>query len=321
MKKNLKIVNITNLAFTLVELLGVIILLGVIALITFPIIDKSIKNSKQEALNRTIENIKEAAYNYSVANDIGVSTTYRILQLSELIYSGFLKENIINPVTNEQLQGCVLYKWNNANNQYIFEYSEECETMDTEPVVDIIYDNNLINENGWANKDLAITISGNGEVKYCISDKECEPNELIEVGNNTKFVTNEGINYVCGSINNSLGIDKKCVTIKLDKTAPVDFQLDIVGTKGENGWFVSDVKITNVDGYDDLSGIATATSNISLIDYNTSGQDVIITLTDLAGNIATFTKMIKVDKESLQGTSLLLNGTTSRIDIILGTRN
>ena len=113
--------------FTLVELIGVIIILGVLALITFPIIDKSIKNSKQQALDRTIDSIEKAAYNYSVENDIGYSTEYKKLQLSDLVSKGFLKENIINPVTNEQMQGCVLYRWDDTNNQYIFEYSEECK--------------------------------------------------------------------------------------------------------------------------------------------------------------------------------------------------
>ncbi len=113
--------------FTLVELLAVIIILGVIALITYPIIDKSIKNSKQQALDRTIDSIEEAAYKYSVENDIGYSIEYKALQLSDLVSKGFLKENITNPVTNEQMQGCVLYRWDDPNNQYIFEYNEECE--------------------------------------------------------------------------------------------------------------------------------------------------------------------------------------------------
>ena len=60
--------------FTLVELIGVIIVLGVIALITYPIIDKSIKNSKEQALERIIDNIEEAAYSYSVKHDIGYPT-------------------------------------------------------------------------------------------------------------------------------------------------------------------------------------------------------------------------------------------------------
>ena len=125
--------------FTLVELLGVIIILGVIALITFPIIDKSIKNSKQQALDRTIDSIEEAAYRYSVENDIGYSTEYQTLQLSDLVSKGFLKENITNPVTNEQMQGCVLYRWDDTNNQYIFEYDEECEVPPPPPnFIDIL---------------------------------------------------------------------------------------------------------------------------------------------------------------------------------------
>ena len=119
--------HLLNNAFTLVELLGVIIILGVIALITYPIIDKSIKNSKQQALDRTIDSIEEAAYKYSVENDIGYSIEYKALQLSDLVSKGFLKENITNPVTNEQMQGCVLYRWDDTNNQYIFEYDEECK--------------------------------------------------------------------------------------------------------------------------------------------------------------------------------------------------
>ena len=113
--------------FTLVELLGVIIILGVIALITFPLIDKSIKSSKEKALERTIDGIEEAAYNYSVENDIGYSTEYKVLSLTTLISNGFLNNKLINPVTNEELKGCVLYRWDSTVSQYIFEYDEECD--------------------------------------------------------------------------------------------------------------------------------------------------------------------------------------------------
>ena len=113
-------------AFTLVELLGVIIILGVLALITFPIIDKSIKNSKEKALERAIDNIEEAAYNYSITNDIGYETFYNKLSLEELKKAGFLEKETINPVTNENMNGCVLYKWNDSKKQYEFKYDEPC---------------------------------------------------------------------------------------------------------------------------------------------------------------------------------------------------
>ncbi len=112
--------------FTLVELLGVIIILGVISLITFPIIDKSIKNGKEKSLEQVIHNIEKAAYEYSIKNELLYSTVYNKIELSTLISSGFLKENIINPITNEPMQGCVLYKWVEDYNQFEFKYDEEC---------------------------------------------------------------------------------------------------------------------------------------------------------------------------------------------------
>ena len=113
--------------FTLVELLGVIIILGVLALITFLALDKSIKKSQQNALDKTIENIERAAYNYSSENDLGYEVKFKTLTLTDLAAKGYLEENIINPVTNDPLKGCVLYRWDVENNQYIFEYNEKCE--------------------------------------------------------------------------------------------------------------------------------------------------------------------------------------------------
>ena len=112
--------------FTLVELLAVIVILAVIALIATPIVKKSIANSKNQALKETINSIERAAYNYGYQNDIGYSTEYKKLTLDELIDKGFLKGDIINPVTNEKMNGCVLYRWNETNNQYEFKYEIEC---------------------------------------------------------------------------------------------------------------------------------------------------------------------------------------------------
>ena len=112
--------------FTLVELLAVIVILAVIALIATPIVKKSIANSKNQALKETINSIERAAYNYGYQNDIGYDTNYKKLTLDELISKGFLKGDIINPVTNEKMNGCVLYRWNETNNQYEFKYNEEC---------------------------------------------------------------------------------------------------------------------------------------------------------------------------------------------------
>lgn len=54
-----------NKAFTLIELLGVIIILAVIALITTPIITTVLKDNKESADVVTVESIIKAAKNYS----------------------------------------------------------------------------------------------------------------------------------------------------------------------------------------------------------------------------------------------------------------
>ena len=142
-------------AFTLVELLGVIIILGVLALITFPIIDKSIKNSKEKALERAIDNIEEAAYNYSITNDIGYESFYKKLSLEELKKAGFLEKETINPVTNENMTGCVLYKWDESKKQYEFKYDEECDVeiaLEGDPIIEkakeLVYDNDACKTDG-----------------------------------------------------------------------------------------------------------------------------------------------------------------------------
>ena len=113
-------------AFTLVELLGVIIILGVLALIVFPIVDKTIKQGKEKALQSTINSIEDAANKYSVEHELGYSTNYNKLDLNELVNNGYLKGDLINPVTNSKLNGCVLYKWDEEYNQYEFKYEDPC---------------------------------------------------------------------------------------------------------------------------------------------------------------------------------------------------
>ena len=144
--------------FTLVELLGVIIILGVIALIAFPIVNKSIKSSKEKALEQVINNIEKAAYEYSVKNDIGYQTFYNKIELSTLTSAGILKDNIVNPVTDEPMQGCVLYKWVEEYKQYEFKYDEECEVPPVPPNEPELLDNMVpikYENNNWVVADVS----------------------------------------------------------------------------------------------------------------------------------------------------------------------
>lgn len=119
--------------FTLAELLGIIIVLGVIMMITFPIISKTIKDSKEEAYDMQVKMILESARSWAVDNanslpDAGVQLK---LYISDLIQGGYIKESqdgvLINPSDESKtMDGCVIIEYSNEYNQYIYEYDEEC---------------------------------------------------------------------------------------------------------------------------------------------------------------------------------------------------
>ena len=94
-----------NKAFSLVVLLGVIVILGIIATITVPLIQRTIVENTNKAYEEQIASFEKAAEN-SVAKDIYNMTkcqtetctvTLRALQEQGLLPSG----DIVNPKTDE----------------------------------------------------------------------------------------------------------------------------------------------------------------------------------------------------------------------------
>lgn len=90
-------------AFTLVETIGVIILLSVIALIATPLIEKEIKKGQEQAYEIQIDNIELALKNWASDNQFimpysGQSIT---LTLGQLKQAGYIDKNIKNPITKK----------------------------------------------------------------------------------------------------------------------------------------------------------------------------------------------------------------------------
>lgn len=119
--------------FTLVELLGIIIILGVIMMIAFPIINKTIKDSKEEAYDMQVKMILESARTWAIdnANRLPDEGTDLKLMVLDLIRDGYIKdlENgvLINPLDESKtMDGCVTIEYSSEYNQYIYEYDEEC---------------------------------------------------------------------------------------------------------------------------------------------------------------------------------------------------
>ena len=102
--------------FTLIELIGIIVILGVISFIVFPVVSSSIKNGKEKAYNEQVGRIIEAAKKWANDNtDLLPSDDEELyVNINTLVSSGFIKknkeDNIINPKDNTNMTGCVLIR-------------------------------------------------------------------------------------------------------------------------------------------------------------------------------------------------------------------
>ncbi len=107
--------------FTLVELLGVLIVLAVIAVIVFPLVNKTIKTNKEKLYNSQLEEIKSGAEKWAYANiemlpvNDGESVTITLFELKK---GGFLTLDIRNPITGELLPNDMVITITFKNNNF-----------------------------------------------------------------------------------------------------------------------------------------------------------------------------------------------------------
>ena len=158
-----------------------------------------------------------------------------------------------------------------------------------------------LGENGWYTSD----------VKLSVRDVEGVTSKLNinSITENTK-----GTEVILTSTSKSGKTGTKKYTVKVDKTAPVAGTLNVIGTKGGNGWYLSDVVFIVNDGSDNLSGHASTTSTHTSITSNTTGTEVIVTTKDKAGNTSTRSYTIKVNKDAPIAGELVIDGTRGEND-------
>ena len=109
-----------NKAFTLVELLAIITILGVMVILVVPQIGGSINSKKEKELEKIIDIVENAGKTYhSFNNDV------LKISIDTLVSEKYITKDLTNPVTNEKLDGCVrVFKDN--NDIYNYKYTP-CE--------------------------------------------------------------------------------------------------------------------------------------------------------------------------------------------------
>lgn len=90
-----------NKGFTLVELIGVIVILGVVAIFAVPALTKTLKDSAEKSYNEYVRDISIAAENYFHNETDEIINGKYFISVGTLIEKGYLKRGI-NPKTNEE---------------------------------------------------------------------------------------------------------------------------------------------------------------------------------------------------------------------------
>ena len=289
--------------FTLTELMGVLIILGLLSLIIIPLVSNILKEQKEKQYEQQITNIKLMAKNFGVDNlsilptKDNESMDITIGQLKSL---GYVEKNIVNPITEQAISDCARVTITKSGKNYNYTYNKDSENDNTCNVMGNVMislsGNEYINKNGVTSYVITINetnqnniinkyeidrtkinltgetnstfnvIEGNGIYRIVINGGEKEG--IVGLKLDSKAILKNGIDDMIGS-----GGIQALETVTVDNTTPtISF-----GTNGSSNWLKSASSIITVE--DSLSGgdettykyIYTTNSNVNPSINFTSG--------------------------------------------------
>ncbi len=113
-----------NKGFSLVELMGIIIILSLISLLVIPTVDRSVKRFKEEAYNSQIRTIEAAAKDWVTDNlglyEVDDGDTVQII-LGQLKMQGYIEPDFSNPNTNAQFPDDMFINITRTNKTFRYE--------------------------------------------------------------------------------------------------------------------------------------------------------------------------------------------------------
>jgi len=263
--------------FTLIELMGILVLLGIIFLITVPIITDSLDKSKDVAYETQIKQIEKAARDWTLKHPSDLPTEENDsinITLGILKQEGYVDMDIQDPVTLEPFLNCMFINIKRQNNKYVYEVldsnlPEGCTAENNPFGPKIILKGSSefeldINEE-FKDPGVKATNSAGSEITKDDIDIKITKNN-VEVPNvDTSTVGTYKIKYTVNKEGTSAEV-YRTVTVK-DKTAPVitvtfngnDYttRFNIEITKG------SSFSIPNATASDEIDGVLT--SKITII--------------------------------------------------------
>ena len=283
--------------FTLAELLGVLIILALVALITFPIVDRYIKSSREQLYINQLGQIELAAESWAYKNidllpiNEGETITVTILTLKE---SGDLPLDMRDPRNDELMPNDMVVTIEFADNTYTFTVDEESgsnvtdEVNENSPIIiltgshiDFVEINSTYNEQGAKAKDKNGNMLSDINITYRRNGIEVPQVDTSE------FTTYTAIYSVTSNGNTSY--ITRTIIIR-DTTAP-----DLVIPDN------IDLTASQLSSFDVMEGVSATDNSGETIDVTVSGFDTSIsdkiveyTACDSRNNCVTKRRLIKI---------------------------
>jgi len=150
--------------FTLIELVGVIVLVSLMILIIIPTVEKAVKKGEENADKQLKDNMILAAKSWAVDNkgkmpqEPGVKIN---IWLSDLQKDGYIERNIKLPSTGASIDEACIEVTNKSSgvakkNVYDYVYNDNC-TINLDLVIIGKIGNTPITSGTWTNKDITLT--------------------------------------------------------------------------------------------------------------------------------------------------------------------
>ncbi len=287
-----------NKAFTLVELLGVIVLLGILGIVIIPRVGDSITNSKETALITQEEQIKKAANDFVIDNiELFDNTDTITIKLGVLKQKGYLPINIKNPKTRKNISNESTITIKKINNAYeitlnLIDMIDVTENIDSNSPILVLNGNYIeyVDVNSTYQEKGATAKSATGETLDDISIQI-----KLDDEEKSSIDTSQLLTYtVIYSVTDSRGLTTsatRTVIVRDNKAPQITFPTETTLIANQvNGYDLRQSVIVS-DNYDQNPTI-TINSGLS----NRPGKYVVTyTAKDLSGNETTERRIIIVE--------------------------
>lgn len=293
-----------NKAFTLVELLGVIVLLGILGVVIIPKVGDSITNSKETAYITQEEQIKKAAYDFIVDNiELFDNTNTITIKLGVLKQKGYLPINIKNPKTRKNISNESTITITKTNEKFeitlnLIDLIEVTENIDNNSPIIVLNGNYVEYINVNSNEtEINSNLIENGAKAYSSTGVELtEITTQIKIGETekTSIKTNTldtyEITYTVTD-NGKTTSATRTVIIRDNEAPQITFQKETNLHVSEVETFNLEKDLVITDNYDS-NPILTINSTLA----NRPGNYVVMyTAIDSSGNQTTERRVINVD--------------------------